>query len=131
MYLDINLFKKVGDIPEVKIPDLNEKMTIQIKIPDEFINTDTTIMREYGIVRIHDGDAEILDVEYNESTKFLTVDTDHFSTYALVYVDKSEEQPEPIVPISPETGDVSILSIMATVSMCGIMICGMKKHRNR
>lgn len=85
-YLDIRLIKMVGaDSYQVEeVPGGYLRLVIQI--PQELKNTDSTRTRDFRIIRVHDEAATILyDLDDNEDT--ITIDTDLFSTYALVYAD--------------------------------------------
>ena len=84
-YLDINLYKVVGDSRSA-ITETNRKITITIDVPDNLRNTDGTKIRTFAVIRSHDGRAELLaDLDDNADT--ITIETDRFSTYAVVYKD--------------------------------------------
>ena len=139
MYLDINLYKKIGENSAEKVTELNGKMKIQITVPDTLINTDVKVNREYKIIQIHNEVATELDAQFDATTKYLTFETNHFSTYALVYVDKAIEQTTtpttptapttPITPTSPKTGDVTMLTGMTLLTMSGVGILRFKKKK--
>ena len=65
------------------------------------------MIRTYQIVRVHDGVAETLDSEYDESAQTLTFATDRFSTYAIVYSDTDKQIDKPSGDNKPATGDSS------------------------
>lgn len=95
-YLDISLEKVVGaDSYQVEeLPGGSIRLVIQV--PGKLKNTDTTKVRSFRIIRVHAGEASVLyDIDDNEDT--VTIDTDRFSTYALVYQDdeKDPENPNP------------------------------------
>ncbi len=50
-----------------------------------------SVTRTYKIVRVHEGETSIIDVEFNEDTGEITFETDRFSTYALIYNDVQVE----------------------------------------
>ena len=63
-------------------------MTITIDVPDSLRNTNSSITRIYAVIRVHDGITMILnDLDNNVDT--ITIETDCFSTYAIVYKDIS------------------------------------------
>ena len=118
LYLDVNMFKQVGDNEAVKIPELSGKITIQFTVPD-LIATDKAMNRVYSIVRIHDGVATILDTKFDATTKTLTFETDCFSTYALVYSDEA----------IAEKGDSSMVLWMMFMILGGVAITyGIRKR---
>ena len=45
----------------------------------------------YGVIRIHNGVAENVNVIYNEKDNTITFATDRFSTYAIIYKDAEKE----------------------------------------
>ena len=119
LYLDINMFKQIGDNEAVKIPELKDKITIQFTVPDSLIATGETMNRVYSIICVHDGVATILDTKFDETTKILAFETDCFSTYALVYSDE----------IIAEKGDNSTILWMIFMVLGGIMITyGIRKR---
>jgi len=82
VYLDLTLYKKVGDNDRESVHNLNEKIKISVKVPDSI----KAEGRVYQVVRVHDGVAEIINGEYNAETNEFTFETDKFSTYALTYL---------------------------------------------
>ena len=87
-YLDINIFTKYGENTEaVKVSETKEEVTIEFKVPQNLKNKNSSVYRTYQLVRIHEGQVEVLDAEYNSSDDMLCFRTDKFSTYALIYKD--------------------------------------------
>lgn len=92
-YLDLLLYKTVGDSERQPVTETTGALTVQFTLPENLLNQDTALTRIYKIIRIHEGIAEILDAVLNGS--ILSFQTDRFSTYALVYSDvPAEQQPE-------------------------------------
>lgn len=84
-YLDISLYKLVGE-HRTDITETKKKITITIAVPDALKNTDSNKTRNFAIIRVHDGKVEILnDLDNSEDT--ITIETDRFSTYAIIYKD--------------------------------------------
>ena len=84
-------------------------------MPENLINTNTDFARTYQVVRLHNGEAEILDCEFDKDSKKLSFETDKFSTYTVIYTDKQvagegEAQKEPTNNQNKEDGkeDVKI-----------------------
>lgn len=87
-YLDINLYKIIGT-DRTKVSHTNGTIRIVLTVPDSMKNADSTTARTYAVVRVHDGVAELLpDLDNVEDT--VTIETDKFSTYALVYRDADQ-----------------------------------------
>lgn len=84
MYLDISFFKQVEGESKVKISETSGAIKIAFEIP--------TVLRKDGrsfyIVKVHDGVASLITPIQSGNT--LTFETDQFSTYALVYMDKTD-----------------------------------------
>lgn len=85
MYLNLN-GTKARDITKTASP-----VSVSVTIPQDLINTDTTVTRTYKIVRIHDNDAQVLDGTYNPQDHSFTFSTDCFSTYVIIYKDEKVE----------------------------------------
>lgn len=100
-YMDISVYKTMivngVETEREKIHTTGELLTISIRIPDEMINTDETIMRQYFVIRNHDGAIDILDAQFDAETHMLTFETNQFSDYAIAYKDSSKEQTQDIV----------------------------------
>ena len=84
-YLDINLWKQItGDEPSKLTETESGNVKIGFTVPENLQKSGRT----YKIIRIHDGQATILDATVDENYE-LTFETDRFSTYALVYTDSA------------------------------------------
>ena len=84
-YLDISLYKLVGET-RTDIIETPRKITIRIVIPDSLKNSDSKKTRNFAVIRVHDGEMKLLaDLDNNADT--ITIETDRFSTYVIVYKD--------------------------------------------
>ncbi|RGS36183.1 glycosyl hydrolase 53 family protein [Roseburia hominis] len=88
-FLDITLFKRIGSDNASEVTATAGNMCIKTVIPQELQNTDTSKTREYKIIRIHDGAAELLDASFADGA--VSFETDRFSTYVIVYRDVAAE----------------------------------------
>lgn len=129
-YLDISLYKVVGN-RRSDITQTSRKITVVIRVPDSLKNTDTKKARTFAVIRVHDGKAELLtDLDNEEDT--VTVETDRFSTYAIVWRDAANKDGGTVrvrvenggnkkagggMDDEPETGDATPLELCATLSM--------------
>ena len=86
-YLDISLFKIVGENRNA-ISETDGKIAVTIHVPDRLKNTDSQKTRTFALIRVHDGRAEFL-ADTDNSAETITIETDRFSTYAIVYQDAS------------------------------------------
>lgn len=125
MYLDIDLFKQVGDGAETQITTTSDKVTITITIPEALINTDETVTRTYKIIRVHE-DAngqlitDVIEGVFNAEDRSFTFETDKFSTYALTYADESVSV-TPSDPNNPQTGDNSMIALWFALALASSM----------
>ena len=100
-YLDISLLKKIGEREAEKITETKSLIKISFEIPEKLLGKS-----EYKVIRIHNGEAAVLeDKDGNPET--VAIETDKFSTYALVFTEKSSStdiDPEkPTTPTEPTT----------------------------
>ena len=86
---NITLSKKIADSVGDATPITETASAISINFPleDKLVNKDSSVDREYYVIRVHDSVAEKIDATYNEKTKSITFKTDKFSTYAIAYKD--------------------------------------------
>ena len=84
-YLAINLYKVAGD-SRTAITQTNGKIRVMIDVPDSLKNTDAAKTRTFAVIRAHDGKAQLL-ADLDQEADTITIETDRFSTYAIVYKD--------------------------------------------
>lgn len=130
-YLDINLYKVIGD-SRTAIRETDGKITIRIDVPDALKNTDSSRVRTFAVIRVHDGRTEFLaDLDTDNDT--ITIETDRFSTYAVIYKDTADGGNGGSIQLSaesgsgkgaggakdnePKTGDATPLELSATLAM--------------
>ena len=94
VYLDLTLFKQIGDREPKKVPNTNGVVTISFQVPSDLLNKDAYVVRKYQVVRVHEGEVTILDAIFDEATGEITFETDKFSTYALIYEDVEIDVPQ-------------------------------------
>ena len=92
-YFDAHLFKEVtkadGTVltPKTQLDQSDIPMEVSVKVPDELLQDDITVVRDYKIIRYFDGKAETIDPVFDEETGMLTFETDKFATFAISYGD--------------------------------------------
>lgn len=91
IYLDISLFKQLDNQDPVKITNPNGKVKVSIQIPESMIPSTDDAPRTYKIVRVHEGEVDIIEGIYDPVTNEFTFETELFSTYALIYVENKVE----------------------------------------
>ncbi len=95
-YLDITfdaIINQLGSSTEgqvtTSITELDEPIQITVAIPEDMSKTVGSATGTYYIVRVHEGEVDILDATYDATKGTLTFETDRFSTYAIVFVDET------------------------------------------
>lgn len=146
-YFDISIILSVGNDKRT-ITSTDKKIEFTIALPENLINTDSTVTRTYKIVRVHDGETTILDTAFDAATGKLTFKSDKFSTYAIIYSDAKTEgsgevidNPSTSEPAAgnPETGESTatgdttnsvvyvILMIMSVMALAGVFFYEKKR----
>mgnify|MGYP003304638910 CR=1 FL=1 len=128
LYLDINLFKKVGSNDATKVTETNGKVKASIVIPESLWKSGRT----FEIIRVHDGVATAIAGTYDEKTHVFTFETDKFSTYALAYKDSAVAGGNSTLPTSPKTGDsndVRVWYLLLIASLGGLGFFGVSKKK--
>lgn len=121
MYFDISLMVQVGNSAAHAVTDCANLVTISVKVPESLINQDNNIIRRYQVIRVHNGEAAIINGVFDAETANFTFDTDAFSAYALVYTDTQNTIAGRILNAAPGTGDS--WNGFATVVLC-FMLAG-------
>ena len=116
-YLNIDLYKLVG-ADRTDITNTAKKIKIVITVPDSLKNADSSRIRTFAVIRLHDGRADIL-TDLDGSADTITIETDRFSTYAIVYKDtaNSSDDDNNNGNGNPDTGDAAPLEVYATLAM--------------
>jgi hypothetical protein len=94
-YVDISINKTVGETT-TEVTETNHPIAVSVTVPEKLINTDSTKTREYSIVRLHNGVAEVLEGAKTETVDgklVISFSTDKFSTYVIVYKDTVNGNP--------------------------------------
>ena len=110
-FYDIDITKSVDGGAPVAVTDTNAPVHIQLTLADSLINTDTTVKREYKIIRFHYDSvtgqtvADILDASYHAGYNKLDFNTDKFSVYAVVYKDTKKAPAPTATPGSTNSGN--------------------------
>ena len=101
-YLDLSLYKKVGEADPEAVHDSASVFDITVDIPAELAEP-YGHTRTYSIIRVHDGEAVVLpSVVENGKISF---STDKFSTYLIAYSDEFDENGEYIEFTTGFVGD--------------------------
>ena len=116
-YLDVSLFKQVGNDTAEKVTTTNGKLKISLLVPEDLRKSG----RKFVIVRVHKGTATVLEGTYDEKNYTFTFETDRFSSYAIAYQDITDTK----------TGDENgrhlavwtLVGILSLIGGIGLAIC--------
>ena len=141
LYLDINLFKKVGGNAATKVTETSGKVKASILIPESLWKSGRT----FEIIRVHDGVATAIAGTYDENTHVFTFETDKFSTYALAYKDptsssdsgttsdssssNSSNSTESTAPKTGDPNDIRVWYLLLIASLGGLGFLGYSKKK--
>jgi len=149
-YYGIEVQLKYGEEVVAKLTKLPTPITITLNIPSNIEEVEDGYVREYSVVRVHDGKAEIIESTFDETVQTLTVNADRFSTYAVTYKDVKQEEAtnatgeeanvsedsisveeEPRTIYNPKTGDViACMVALLTFAGAGFMLSKLNKAKN-
>lgn len=117
VYFDVDLFKQVEGRQKTKISEPGVPIKVSIRIPEALLNGDNTILREYKIIRLHNGEVTVIDGAFDAETGAFSFETDKFSTYAIAY---SDTQLVTGITLTPESATLTkkgeTLQLTATVT---------------
>lgn len=121
VYFNAELFKQVGTEQREQLHETDRKLKVSVRIPDELLNNQSYMSRVYKIVRMHNNSAEVINGNFNGTTKQFTFETDRFSTYVLTYSDTyyAPDYPATGVTVTPDkatlTKEGETVQLTATV----------------
>lgn len=120
-YIDLTLFKQIGDRDPKKVPNTNGMVQITVEVPADLLAENASVPGKYKIVRIHEGETTIIDTVFDKETGRITFETDRFSVYALVY--------ESAIDV-PNTGGATDLMPMFALLIVGIALIAVAHKRS-
>ena len=120
-YLDIDLLLKADNDELGKVTKLPTPIKVVVEVDDKLGNVPANTTRKYFVVRIHNGEATLLEATYKDGK--LSFETDRFSQYVYGYSDT--------VSNIPQTGDnialYAVLLVMSVLGIAGTVILSKKK----
>ena len=138
-YFDANLFKLVGNGVKTAIKEPGVKILVAVKLPVELLNTNPLVSRQYKIIRVHEGQVDVIEGIFSPETGEFVFATDKFSTYAIVYTDVpvngvDNNQPQATETAKkdevPKTGDSNVmLYAFALMLVSGISMVSYSRKR--
>lgn len=134
-FIDIKVTLQVEGFDVKTITQTASKIAFTVQIPADLLVVPEGYVREFNIVRVHNGIAEMLNPTRNGDQ--LSFASDKFSTYAIVYSDKVVTTPdEPTTPTpddnkpsAPQTGDTLpiALFVLMLAGIVGIAVTSKKR----
>jgi len=111
-YFDINIdVLDASGQPLGTLTELTDKIKLTIALPEELQEVKEGYTRTFYVIREHDDEIEVIEATLSDDGKFVTFETDKFSTYALSYADSETET------TSPATFDeISLIMIIGMLS---------------
>lgn len=103
LLIDVSLVMTKDGVSSV-VANSSKPVSFVIGVPDSIIADGRT----YSVIRVHNGAAEDIGGTYDAANKTITVSSDKYSTYAVVYKDAPAPQPEPTVTYYPITADRNV-----------------------
>ncbi len=88
-FMDISFFRYEDSVTPEQLTESPGMIKITVTIPTAFRGGS-----DYFVIRVHEGEAQILNSLYNADNNTVSFSTDKFSTYALVKVSENVTEPE-------------------------------------
>mgnify|MGYP000176186345 CR=1 FL=1 len=132
-WFDISLYKQLGEGDIVWLHETGKPIRLTVQVPDNLINTDKNVTRTFWLIRCHDGKAEFLPAQYDDSSKTLSFESDRFSSYAIVYKDAKNTNGSQNIATgkSPKTGDNSRVALWLAMMAMSAMGLGIVLNASR
>lgn len=131
-YFDISILVKNSDNGNTigKLTNLTKKIKFTVALPSDLAKVKTGMEREFSIIRVHNGTYSVIPATLSKDGKYVTFETDKFSTFALVYKDVASTS---VVDVkNPQTYDgimsyvaVTVLTLSGVLGTCIYL----KKHK--
>lgn len=104
-YFDISILVKDSQSGELagSLSKLNEKIKFTVALPSNLTKIKNGYERDFYIVREHNGVSTIIPCTLSKDKKFISFESDKFSTFALAYKDVKETKVDDIK--NPQTYD--------------------------
>ncbi len=120
-YFDVNIAIIIEGETVGFITKLDDGVLIKLPIPEGLPDPESGLLREWKIVRVHNGIASELSAEAGDG--YVSGKSAEFSTYALVYNDAA----------TPATGDFGItpwLIIITAAAASSLIVVSVRKFKN-
>lgn len=103
LLIDVSLVMTKDGVSTV-VANSSKPVSFVIGVPDSVIADGRT----YSVIRVHNGAAEDIGGTYDAANKTITVSSDKYSTYAVVYKDAPAPEPQPTVIYYSITADRNV-----------------------
>lgn len=116
-YLDITIYKQIGNLKREIVTQLNHPIQLTLQVPEELLPQNGK-RRTYSVLRIHDSESVILS-DLDQTLSTITIESDRFSTYVILYQDEKETIVETVENIRTEDDSQLIIYIgLLLVTYC-------------
>ena len=120
VYLDLELIKTINGARK-QVKETNRPIRVVLAVPESLRGV---AGRRFAIARVHGGSATVLK-DIDDSPDTITIETDRFSTYAILYDDSGEEEEKETDQAVPgealRTGDHTPFTLWITVLAASLM----------
>ena len=125
-YFDIDVLLKVDDEVKGNITELANEIEIGLPIPEDLPEVEEGYVREFTVIRVHDGIATALKTDVKGDN--VVFKTSQFSTYALTYKDVLK----PVNSNNPTTSDpIMIYVAVVVISLASITVITCSKKTKK
>lgn len=105
-FFGVSLYSRIGDADEKMVTETGIPINIRIKVPDYMVNHRAYTVRNYRIIRLHNGKMDsVQNISFNGWTNEITFETDKLSVFALTYKDTYYSPSYPVtgIKLSPDS----------------------------
>ena len=126
-YLDVSIIKLLNGAEVGRITQLDTPITVTFDIPENLRKEN----RLYAMLRLHDGSADLLR-DLDDQPDTLTVMSDKFSTYVIVYRDLTDDVADDMITSNPSTGTtLTGIYILALICPMTVLATVFNKKRTK
>ena len=141
-YFEISLLVEdaLDGSPIGALEELASPIEFAIALPEELQTVPEGYIRTFYVARIHNDEVEILDATLAANGKYVTFETDKFSTYALAYSDTKDDSATATADkatagsnvANPDTADSLLMTLVIFLgSAAGLVITRKKLLSNK
>ena len=122
VYFDVKLYKSISNgsaITQSQITKPGIDIEVSVTLPENLLQSDSTITRAYKIIRLHEGVVDSFDADFDSVSGMLKFKTDRFSTYAIAFTDTQHASS---ASISSPAGKNTLISVGDTLQLTATVL---------